>query len=1040
MAASNQIVLENQRPGTPESEWGLTNGQASDTIEGFATDLSVNHGGTVDFKINTPSTDYRIEIYRLGYYNGDGARRIATLEHQSGEGANQPAPLVDQSTGLVDAGNWHVTDSWSVPADAVSGVYLAKLVRQDGTEGENYIPFVVRDDGGTSDIVFKTSDTTWQAYNAWGGASLYTGQQAVSYNRPIEVDAQPGAETAAGPWDFVFGAEYPAIRWLEQNGYDVSYLTSVDTARSGSELLDHRAILSVGHDEYWSAEQFNNVMTARDAGVNLAFWSGNEAYWKTEWKDSIDGSGTPFRTMVTYKTTFTGAPNPDGVWTGLRRDPAGDGVAENSLSGTMYMVDWDHSNPINNITIPSAYSQLRIWKNTDIANLQPGETYTTAGPYLGYEWDVDANNGFRPAGLIDLSKTTVSSNAINDPSAGFYALPDPPGIATHNLTLYRAPSGALVFSAGSVFWSWGLDDNHAAGPDGFGAGAPADANVQQAMVNLFADMGIQPETLKASLVLATQSLDHAAPQSSIVTNTTDVFQAGQTLTISGTATDSGGGIVAGIEVSTDAGASWHPASGTSNWTYDWTPPASGSYTILSRATDDSVNTERPSLGDLNISDFHQNFSVAQGWYTNDTRRLLADIDGDGKVDYVGFGALSTFAVRGSAGNPADAAPQFSPGGFDAIIEDLTAGQGYDQTRLRAVEYVGNFTSSPSSHFGTFWAQGSDGVRFYVATGAQADVDAFGQAFNKPIYESTSRSYADFSTPQGWSEHYNVDAGFIDKSSAPGRGDAFASLLGFGEAGLLVGPQAFSPAATASQVYVAAGSDGLGNAAGWDSTIDVRAVRDYNGKEIDLNADGIMDVVGMGQDGLVYALGQYTNGIYSLGALHVPDINPAGSGSDFGRAQGWTNADTVRYIADVNGDGHEDIVGFGQSGVFLSLGAAPNADGSGAFGQAHLAFDDFGILNGWSTTDNLRLLGDVNGDHLLDLVGFGLDNTFVATAAIDPTTSELTWSITSTLHAYGYNEGFRNDINFRGLADVDGNGTADLVVSGASNTQVITHLS
>src|SRR5262249_31401888 len=155
-------------------------------------------------------------------------------------------------------------------------------------------------------------------------------------------------------------------------------------------------------------------------------------------------------TMLTYKTTVTGVPNPDGVWTGLWRDPSGGGTPENSLAGTMYMVDWDHDKPINNITIPSAYSQLRIWRDTDIANLQPGETYTTAGPYLGYEWDVDAANGFRPAGLIDLSRTTVPSNAINGPDSGFYTLPDPPGMATHNLTLYRAPSGALVFGAGSV--------------------------------------------------------------------------------------------------------------------------------------------------------------------------------------------------------------------------------------------------------------------------------------------------------------------------------------------------------------------------------------------------------------------------------------------------------------------------------------------------------------------------------------------------------------------------------------------------------------
>src|SRR5262245_55760233 len=190
MAQSNQIVIENQKPGTPQSVWQLQE-PADTSIEGFTTDISTNVGGTVSFKINTDSTNYRIEIYRLGYYGGDGARLVGTIQHQSDKRVNQPAPITDKPTLLVDAGNWSLTDTWTGPAAAVSGVYMAKLMRQDGKSkgsGQNEIPFVVRDNSSTSDIVFQTSDSTWQAYNSWGGHSLYdpTGKGfAVSYNRPI---------------------------------------------------------------------------------------------------------------------------------------------------------------------------------------------------------------------------------------------------------------------------------------------------------------------------------------------------------------------------------------------------------------------------------------------------------------------------------------------------------------------------------------------------------------------------------------------------------------------------------------------------------------------------------------------------------------------------------------------------------------------------------------------------------------------------------------------------------------------------------------
>ncbi|WP_374188725.1 DUF4082 domain-containing protein [Sinorhizobium sojae] len=607
-ATPNKIVVENMKTGNPISEWGI-DGDGSSNIQGFASQISANVGQTIDFKIATDSTNYRIDIYRLGYYGGAGARKVSTIDVNLAQAQIQPHPIVDTSRGLIDAGNWAVSASWAIPSDMVSGVYIAKLIREDGTAGSSHIPFIVRDDSSASDIVFQTSDTTWQAYNEWGGASLYFGQvpvdpanmigylppncgcgvnaigraTAVSYNRPFVTNTS----VMGGTHDFIFGVEHSAIRWLEQNGYDVSYISGVDAARSGSLLLNHQAYLSVGHDEYWSAEQRANVEAARDAGVNLAFWSGNEVYWKVRWETSIDGNGTPYRTMVCYKETWGGTPDPSDTGTGTWRDPrfADPGQEpENSLTGTMFTVD---SYRLDTITIPYDYSKLRFWRNTDVANLQPGETHSLVQNLLGYEWDSDVENGFRPAGLINLSLSTVSVDTyLRD-----YGTSIGSADVTHSLTMYRAESGALVFGAGTVFWSWGLDSHHE------GSATPTDRNVQQAMVNMFADMGIQPQTLDASLILATQSTDTSKPTSTITSpNVSASFVEGQRVTITGTAQDFGGGIIAGIEVSVDGGQSWWKASGRENWSYNWVVQASGSYTIMSRAVDDSLNLETPSAG------------------------------------------------------------------------------------------------------------------------------------------------------------------------------------------------------------------------------------------------------------------------------------------------------------------------------------------------------------------------------------------------------------------------------------------------------------
>jgi hypothetical protein len=383
------------------------------------------------------------------------------------------------------------------------------------------------------------------------------------------------------------------VRWLEANGYDVTYISGVDTDRQGAGYIQqHRAFLSVGHDEYWSAGQRANVEAARAAGINLAFFSGNQTFWKTRWEDSIAGPNTAYRTLVSYKETHANAKiDPNAAWTGTWRDPRfsppGDGGRpENALAGQIFKVNGP---TYNAMSVPYAYSRLRLWRNSPIASLVPGGTTTISAGcncLLGHEWDEDLDNGFRPSGIVRMSSTTANVPQYLQDYGSTYA----PGTATHNLTLYRHASGALVFGAGTVDWSWGLDGTHDT------MVSTPDINIRQATVNLLADMGAQPASLQPGLVATTQSTDTVAPVSTISApaNGSSVPN-GALYVISGTASDSGGQI-GGIEVSVDGGATWHPASGTTSWTYNWTPAALGSVTIRTRAVDDSGNIEAPSPG------------------------------------------------------------------------------------------------------------------------------------------------------------------------------------------------------------------------------------------------------------------------------------------------------------------------------------------------------------------------------------------------------------------------------------------------------------
>ena len=174
--------------------------------------------------------------------------------------------------------------------------------------------------------------------------------------------------------------------------------------RAGALLRNHKIFLSVGHDEYWSGGQRANVEAARDAGVHLAFFSGNEVFWKTRWEPSIDGSNTAYRTLVCYKETHANAKiDPSPEWTGTWRDPrfsppSDGGRPENGLTGTIFMAN-DTGVPYS-ISVPAADGKMRFWRNTSVASLAAGQTATLPVGTLGYEWDAELDNGARPAGSV----------------------------------------------------------------------------------------------------------------------------------------------------------------------------------------------------------------------------------------------------------------------------------------------------------------------------------------------------------------------------------------------------------------------------------------------------------------------------------------------------------------------------------------------------------------------------------------------------------------------------------------------------------------
>ncbi|MGW2250784.1 N,N-dimethylformamidase beta subunit family domain-containing protein [Kitasatospora sp. NPDC001660] len=426
---------EQSLPGNPD--WEITDPGPAGAIEGFADRVSVLPGEPVGLHVSTPAAAFTVSAYRIGWYGGARARLVWRREHVPG--AKQPAPHVDGTTRTVLTG-WQRTLAVDT-AGWPEGAYLLRLDAEDGS-GRRYVPLTVRSAVTAGRTVVMSAPATWQAYNEWGGYSLYNGPTGGLATRSLKV-------TFDRPYEYDHGAglflvyEAPLVALAEKLGIPLAYTTGIDVAREPALLRDATAVLSLGHDEYWSPEQRANVVAARDAGTNLAVLGANCCFRRVRFEPTDLG---PDRTVVCYKDAWASDPGYKAgapATTDFRAGPGAD--PESSMLGVIY-----DGYPVDAPYVVGAPDHW-AFEGTGVA---AGASF----PHLvGVEYD-KVDTAFpvpRPIEVIAHSPVVCEGRHSHADTA-----------------YYTVPSGAGVFATGTMRWVETLD---AHGPGGTSADHGIDA-------------------------------------------------------------------------------------------------------------------------------------------------------------------------------------------------------------------------------------------------------------------------------------------------------------------------------------------------------------------------------------------------------------------------------------------------------------------------------------------------------------------------------------------------------------------------------------
>ena len=447
---SATILEENAKPGTPD--WSVPQDPAVwDKIRGFTDKVSAQHGDAVGLYVSTGARSFRVEALRMGFYRGVGARLVWTSHDVPG--GVQPEARIDPLTGMRDA-PWTPSVSITVGDDWTPGIYMLKLVSADG--GASLVPLIIRDDTSHATFLVQSSVTTWQAYNGWGGANLYTGpkfltdtrSRVVSFDRPYD-------GTGSGEY---FGREDLLVNQLEATGLDVTYTTDIDTHAQPALLANHKVFISGSHDEYWSKEMRDGVEAARDRGVNLVFLGANAAFRRIRLESSELGA---YRHEVNYRVATEDPLNtidPSRVTTSWRDSPSP--RPESSMIGDFY-----ECNPVSaDMVIGEASSW--VFAGT---GLKDGDKLAKL---VGNEYDRVTPERPTPTNIEVLAHSPVVCRGVKSFS---------------DVTYYTAPSGAGVFATGTFQM-----EAHMGPPCADDKITGVDCQVRKLMTNVLAAFGQGP--------------------------------------------------------------------------------------------------------------------------------------------------------------------------------------------------------------------------------------------------------------------------------------------------------------------------------------------------------------------------------------------------------------------------------------------------------------------------------------------------------------------------------------------------------------------
>lgn len=292
------VIDENRKPGT--TRWQITGNQSAGGIMGYADRVQARSGQHVGLYVSTTAPMFHVDAFRMGYYQGKGARQVWRSAEIPGQ--VQAACPVTPGINMVEC-QWSRSLDVAVTSRWVEGQYLLKLVGSTGEQ--SYIPLTIWDPASHAAYVIMSGVLTEEVFNPFGGYDLYQGatpcapnhypcstrSRVVSFDRPYATSYGNGAAS-------YLSLVYPLTRFAEKHGLDVTYWTDITLATHGNLLDNHKVLISPGHDEEWSLRMRQSAVAATAAKTNLIFFGASPVLRKVRLQSSPLGAD---REIVNYR-------------------------------------------------------------------------------------------------------------------------------------------------------------------------------------------------------------------------------------------------------------------------------------------------------------------------------------------------------------------------------------------------------------------------------------------------------------------------------------------------------------------------------------------------------------------------------------------------------------------------------------------------------------------------------------------------------------------------------------------------------------------